>query len=77
MPDFDSVFTMHPLPWTTNAVEEARVVYDANGQMVLVVDQWGDLPDDQVHQMARMVAKAVNTAHHVASAAPRYVEVRS
>lgn len=48
------------LPWHTDLAVEPGVVFGAKGEIVLVVDQWGDISDATVHLVAEAVADAVN-----------------
>lgn len=60
MSDLERLRGLFPLPWRTALDAEAGVVFDASGAQVLSVDQWGDLPDVDVHAVATVVVAAVN-----------------
>ena len=53
-----------PRPWHTDLSLEAGVIYDADDEMVLVVDPFSDVTSDpEAHAIAQFVVDAVNRCH--------------
>ncbi len=69
-----------PRPWHTNLSLEAGVIYDADDEMVLVVDPFSDKTSDpKAHAIAQFVVDAVNRCHEaevfLAEGAPTAADV--